>query len=177
MSTNQQINQAIFDALSADTPANKPVVDALNAYTRNMMRLPFTKMPVRGFYHRILPRILCYSLEYFQRLGIPETELHGESPINAPDTMIYTWIYDNGELYYENRESLLDHADYTRRLTARVVSKYEWRFRERWRRTATRVQKENETWPTRAEVNAKVRQVFGELAAAINSIGEPCVLL
>lgn len=70
-----EISQELWAKLAS--AADRAAIDAVTAYMRSRMRHTFTGQPVRGFFCRIMPPTHLLPAAYWQRIGVPATELLG----------------------------------------------------------------------------------------------------
>lgn len=162
MSEAQALNEAIFQAMAADTPEARKAADAICKYTHSLMYHTFTGMPRRSALSQLFLSVELHPLEYWERLGIPCSELHG--PADCDGEQLYAWIFD-GPLFYEIAEQRLSREDYERRLALRQVSRYEWEIRNEKIGPASDESDSRVVSVEREE--QKAYQVMGELVALI----------
>lgn len=163
----RKISEEFFQKLSADTPEARRATDAINNYTRSLMYHRFTGMPKRGFMHQITPAQQLRPLAYWDRLGVPRSELQGPSEFDGQE--LYSWVLD-GPLFYEIAERRLAREDFERRLAARQVPRWEWRSHEKLRRSLRRpCVGADRPILTLDQQEQRAYQIFGELVALILS--------
>lgn len=168
-----QVNELLSALISSE--AGTRAAAAVNDFVRSQMYHQYTKMPKRGVLRRILPPASLKSLDEWERLGVPASELREAAaapgpPDEAGESNLFGWEYETGELFYEMREGQLAREDYERRLKARTVPRWEWRTREHFRRSQARQGRAGgRRTPTESQVLARAYAVFGRLAAQIRA--------
>lgn len=158
MATAPGPNDAFCAALESNTAAS-----AVFDCTRFLLYHRFTGRLKRGFTCRILPPRALRTQDEWAARGISASLLGDLTVLDGKE--LYAFVYD-GELFYEIAETRLAREDYSRRLSARTVAKWEWRLRQaslrKLRRSFARV-----PGPTSEQQEAFAYTVMGELVAGI----------
>lgn len=139
-------NAELFSCLSVEE--SRTAQDAVNAFTRSLLRLPYTGMPTRG-YIRIMP------------------------PIHVPpDDVIPDW--ETGTLLYEYEEDRLWFLDMQQHIARRQMAQHTWTYyssrMRRWRRCLDTTSPTQPPPHTYAELVVRAHRVLTEITELIGEI-------